>query len=137
MKFLGSIICLFIICSGYHADAAESSLTTTLTEAVGIKDPQKLLSNQMRILDVLIETTQRSLDSQQKLKQQIADYQRVQDAYLKDTTDKDTLIRMVRQAARVLDTIKEAHLTQEFDPEFISELTLFSQIANKRGIPKS
>jgi hypothetical protein len=43
---------------------------------------------------------------------------------------------MIKSAYATLNTIKENHLEQTFDPDFISELTIISQVAKKRGVPK-
>jgi hypothetical protein len=116
--------------------ADEASAPASFAESIGIKDPEKLLAEQLSTLDHLIEMTKLSLKNQQALRQQIQDYQKIQELYLQNTHDNDLLFRMVKLAARILESIKENHLAQNFDTEFISELTLFSQIANKRGIPK-
>jgi hypothetical protein len=123
---------LFIFPLAIHAEKAPASYT----EAVGIKDPTKLIDNQISILDKLIETTKMSVKNQENLRTQIQEYQKIQDLYLKNTQDNDQLLRMIKSAARLLNTIKTNQLSYLFDAEFISELTMFAQIANKRGIPK-
>lgn len=100
------------------------------------KDPKELLCSQISMLDDLITMTERSLNGEKQIKTLIIDYQKIQEQYLKNQNDKDLVVKMVRMAHRILIAIQENHLTQQFDPDFISELTLFSKIAAKKGIPK-
>lgn len=101
-----------------------------------ITEPADLIPNELARLDNLINTTQQNLQNQESLRKLIVAYQNIQNQYLQNTEDKESLFHMVKAAHKVLENIKQNHLTQIFDPKFISELTLFSQIANKRGIPR-
>ena len=100
------------------------------------KDPKELLDSQIAMVDDLIAMTQQTLKGEQEIKKLIAEYQQIQEVYLKNQDDKEQVVKMVRMAHRVLTKIQDNHLTQQFDPDFISELTLFSKIAAKKGIPK-
>lgn len=100
------------------------------------KDPKELLDSQLLMLDDLIAMTQKSLAAEMEIKELIVEYQRIQESYLKNQDDKELVIKMVRMAHRILIKTQENYLTQQFDPDFISELTLFSKIASKKGIPK-
>lgn len=101
-----------------------------------IKDPTALIGNELARLDSLIQATQQSLESQKKLRERIVEYQRIQDAHFQHPGDNEVLFRMVKCAYQTLKIIEENHLEQTFDPDFISELTILSQVATKRGIPK-
>lgn len=100
------------------------------------KDPTELLNRQLAMVDDLIFMTQQTLKGEQEIKSLIAEYQNIQEAYLKCPDDKEQTVKMVRMAHRVLTKIQDNHLTQQFDPDFISELALFSKIATKKGIPR-
>lgn len=100
------------------------------------KDPAALLQNELNRIDTLIYFTQKSLDEQKQVKILVAEYKKIQDQYLKTPQDNDLLLTMVKSAHRTLKAINEANLVQTFDPEFIEELTVLSQAANKKGIPK-
>lgn len=101
-----------------------------------IKDPAALIGDEIARLDTLIQATEQSLEGQKKLRLLIVEYQKVQDIYLKNTKDNDLLFKVVKSAHRVLQSIKENNLLHTFDSEFIDELTILSQPATKRGIPK-
>jgi hypothetical protein len=101
-----------------------------------IADPAALIGNEIARLDTLIQATEQSLEGQKKLRTLIVEYQKLQDQYLKNTKDNELLFKLVKSAYRVLVSIKENHLIHNFDPEFIDELTVLSQPASKRGIPK-
>lgn len=102
-----------------------------------IKDPDALIGNEIARLDTLIEATTTSLEGQKQLRLQIMEYQKYQDNYLKKTQDNDLLFKLVKSAYRTLQMIKEQHLLHAFDSEFIDELTVLSQPATKRGVPRS
>lgn len=110
--------------------------TTGLMADMIKKDPKELLDSQILMVDDLIAMTQKTLSGEQEIKKLIVDYQQVQEAYLKNQDDKELVVKMVRKAHLILTKIQETHLTAQFDPDFISELTLFSKIATKKGIPK-
>lgn len=101
-----------------------------------IKDPEAMIGNEISRLDTLIQATELSLEGQKKLRVQIIEYQKLQEHYLSNTKDNELLLKLVKSAYRTLNTIKENHLTQTFDNDFIDELTVISKPATKRGIPK-
>ncbi|HEV8052357.1 MAG TPA: hypothetical protein VGP47_07675 [Parachlamydiaceae bacterium] len=101
-----------------------------------IKDPAAIIGNEISRLDTLIEATELSLEGQKKLRVQIVEYQKLQDIYFKNPRDNELLFKVIKSAYRTLQTIKENHLAQTFDPDFIDELTVLAQPATKRGIPK-
>lgn len=101
-----------------------------------IKDPATLIHDELARLDTLIQATQQSLEGQKKLREKIVEYQKLQEEFAQNPKDNDVLLNMVKSAHRTLQAIKENHLTQTFDTDFIDELTVLSQPASKRGIPK-
>ncbi len=121
------------LCCMDHAMCAEGP---AVPMPLAIKDPAALLDTEIARLDTLIKATQQSLDGEKKVRDLIVEYKKIQDQYLKNTKDNDLLFSLVKSAHRTLKAIKDNHLTQTFDPEFIDELTVLSQAVNKRGIPK-
>lgn len=122
------------------AFAAASSLDITAEENISTPDIPKITEasipkNPAKTLDDLIDSTQKILDNQKKIREQILTFQKLQDTY-QNNQDKELLVLMVKTAYKLLDNIKENHLTQAFDPDFLSELTVFAQVAAKRGIAK-
>jgi hypothetical protein len=101
-----------------------------------IKDPAALIDDEIARLDTLIQATEQSFDGQKKLRLLIVEYQKNQKIYLKNSRDNDLLFKVIKSAHRVLQSIKENNLLHTFDPDFIDELTILSQPAAKRGIPK-
>lgn len=106
------------------------------TPSLGVKDPAALIGNELARLDTLIQATQQSVEGQKKLRERIFDYQKVLDLYLQQPNDNDLLFQLVKSAYRTLESIKDNHLVNTFDPDFINELSVLSQAANKRGVPK-
>lgn len=99
-----------------------------------IKDPNALIGNEIARLDTLIQATEISFEAQKKLRTQIVEYQKLQDQYLQNQNDNGLLLKLVKSAYRTLQTIKENHLEQNFDADFIDELTIISLPASKKGI---
>lgn len=114
--------------------AAEAPLNPTTTDIPQTTDAVIKL-NQLAMLDQLIEVTKQNLEREKQLRAMVQDYLDTQNAYFKTPGDRELTLLMVKNAYYLLEKIKEAHLEQAFDLEFIGELTFFSQIAVKRGIP--
>lgn len=119
------------------------SLLFTLTclqvqadDSFAIKDPAALIDQEISRLEWLIQATEQSLAGQKKLHTQIKEYQKYHEQYLDKPEDNDLLVKLIKNAYRTLEAIKENHLTYTFDSDFIDELTVLSQPAKKRGIPK-
>lgn len=99
------------------------------------KDPQKVVIQELEHLTILIELTERNLQIQKSLKDKITGYQAIQSSYL-TTKNKELRYDLVKAADEILGMIKEAHLTHLFSPDFLGELTLLANFANKGGIPQ-
>ncbi len=121
-------ILIFIFCLG-QAFSAE-------IKAVGLPENKNVIANEVMMLDQLIEASKQSLEIQIKLRDLILKYQELQTRYLEGQNDNEHLFIMAKSAKKILETIKENHLTPSFDPAFLGELTLISKPAAKRGIPK-
>ena len=100
-------------------------------------EPALVVAKELDHLNNLISMTEKNLKNQKTLKQLFLEYQQQQVNYLQNTQDKEITLRMVKSAHRLLEAIKDNHLVQTFDTEFISQLTFFSQFATKRGVPKT
>lgn len=124
-------ILAFAAASSLQVFADENTLTSDIPK---ISDAG-IHKNPLATLDDLIDSTQKILDNQKKIRDQIIAFQKLQNSY-QSTQDKELIVLMVKTAHKLLENIKENHLTQVFDPDFLSELTVFAQVATKRGIPK-
>lgn len=82
-------------------------------------------------VDLLIEATQKSLLQQQHLRQLLLEYIAIQDSFQKNPTDNKILSKMVFKGSQVLQLIKETHLQHNFSPDFLNELTVLDQFAQK------
>jgi hypothetical protein len=134
--FMKSIIRMFLLltaCAGFSEAPPPVPQTAT---ALPFKDPDALIVNEIARLETLIQATQQSLEGQKKLLGLIEEYKKIQDLFFKNPQDNDLLLRMAKTAYRTLEAIKENFLMQAFDSDFIDELTVLSQAASKRGIPK-
>lgn len=107
-----------------------------LPQIAPIKDPSLLVDNEITRLNSLILATEQSLEAQKKLKSALIEYNKLQELHFKNPQNNDILLRMAKSGHRALTLIKNYNLVQTFDADFINELTVFSQAAAKRGIPK-
>ncbi len=87
--------------------------------------------SELTILDNLIEVTKKNLQEQIELRSMVADYLRIHEQYVQDTANKELSYQMIMKAHAVLQKIKDDHLTQAFDKEFINDITFFSNIASR------
>ena len=132
MRYLNTFILMACFaCSSCFAAPSSPSAALCL-----VQDPDVMIANEINRLDTLIQATNKSLECQKKLREKIVDYQKIQQLFTKNPNDNDVLLRMVKSAYRTLEAIKECNLVQNFDPEFMDELTVLSQAAAKRGVPK-
>lgn len=104
-------------------------------EVVQVSDPAVLYS-ELALLDNLIEVTTQNLKNQKELRSLVLVYQAELAKYLKNSTDKDLVMQVAKTANKVLTEIKKNHLLESFQVDFISELTIFSQLSQKKGIPR-
>lgn len=98
-------------------------------------DPN-LLREEFVLLDRLQEATRESLKNQEHLKKTLSAYKENLSLYLENSGDKDLALKVSRVAALLLAEIKENYLLEAFNTDFISELTLFAQLSEKKGIPR-
>jgi hypothetical protein len=132
-QFLFIFSCLLITIEGFANSALINPTTPDLPPQILQKESGL---TELARLDHLIEATTKSLDNQRKLREILIEYKQVEKLYLKNPEDKNLLFRFIKMAYQLLNSIKDNHLEHTFSPEFINELTLLSQIANKKGTSK-
>jgi hypothetical protein len=100
------------------------------------ENTRAMIDNEINRMDALIKATENTLELEQRVRNNIVEYQRIQELFLLAPEDNEMLMKMVRIAHKTLLSIQEAHLEYTFDPDFINELKFLSSVAVKRGIPK-
>lgn len=88
---------------------------------------------ELEVMDSLILSTKTSVAIQEKIRAQLIAYQKINKDFLKNPNDAELLFQTIKSADLLFRNIQEAHLSQNFSAEFLNELTLFSQIASKKG----
>jgi hypothetical protein len=94
------------------------------------------LAPELSAINNLIDITKKNVETQEKIKEQIISYQKVNKEFLKQPENEELLYQTIICADRLLDDINHAYITQIFSPEFLKELKLFSQIAKNQGVRK-
>lgn len=101
-------------------------------------EPQKIEKKgkegaELADLDFLIAGTEKSLIRQKELRERIVRFQELKARSMEDENNYELLFKLSKSAYTLLETIKEEHLIQIFDPAFISELSLLAKPAAKRS----
>lgn len=131
----GKIYFIFLLFVFSTLAATDDGIHPITSDLPYVPDDSALKVNQLTSLDHLIEATGRNLENQKQLRKLVENYLLIQETFLRNQEDQNQIVEMVRSAHLLFEKIKEMHLIQTFDPEFISELTFFSQIASKRSVP--
>lgn len=93
-------------------------------------------SPELQSIEHLISLAKQNIELQENVRSQLIEYQKVNKLFLQNSKDNDLLFQNIKLGSRLLETINNAHLTQNFSNEFIKELTLFAKFAKKQGVPK-
>ena len=125
-----ALIAFLCLQSGLVTEATIVPVTPDLPPAQQIL-PQK--DNELTHLDNLIESTQRTLQMAQGLRDEVKEYLSLQDRFAADTNNRDLGFRMVKSARHLLAQIEESHLEQAFPPSFVRELATLSEMAGKKN----
>lgn len=101
-------------------------------------EPQKIEKKgrngtELADLDFLIAGTEKSLERQRELREKIIRFQELKGQSMEHEEDYELLFKLSKSAHSLLESIKDEHLIQVFDPTFISELTLLSKPASRRA----
>jgi|GEM_PF-4732779 len=129
MKFMS----LLLLC-GFFLPILAFELPEDVPPAT-VKDPKEIIDIQVRSLELLQKRTALTLSQIEGLKNEIIEYKRVQELYLDNIENRRFLADMLCAAANLLQGIKNAHITDFFEPEFLSELTTLSQLQLKMALP--
>lgn len=87
-------------------------------------------------LDALIASTERIVASQKSLRDDLKKYAELHAQYLKDMDNRELLLKTAKVAQSALERIKQDRLGSLFDPNYLSEMTLFAKIAARPTLPK-
>lgn len=136
MKFRLPQFFLFFLLANNLGFSIDSLLNPITHDLPPIIEQVEINETELNRLDRVIQATQQNLEKQKAIRNDLIEYMQLQDLYAANSKDNDHLLRMAKSANRLLEKIKENHLLQTFSSDFISELTIFAQLANKRGIPK-
>jgi len=87
-------------------------------------------------IEEMIFSTEETLNVARTLKDKIQVYLDLQETFIINPSDKETCFQMVKAAHHIMADIQNYQLSQLFDPEFLSELSLFSEMGRKRPSAK-
>lgn len=107
-----------------------------LLSIIFIPGLQALKQDPLAELDLLIVSTEDLSLKQKTVRSALTEYIYLRDIYLKDMENREILLKTAIFARSALKTIKEEKLTPLFEPDFISEMTLFAKLAANPTLPK-
>lgn len=87
-------------------------------------------------LDDLICITERNLQRQRELQEVLKSYLGAREEALRNPRNNEALYRQSLFAKKAMDQIEENHWEQLFSKELLSELNMFSRVANRRVVPR-
>lgn len=90
----------------------------------------------LNTLNHIVAGTERTLAAQRDIQQQLSRYRQLKSEYLQDPQNRSLVIRLVKAAHKLNESIKAQYLNDALDGEFLRELTFFSKIAAKKSLPK-
>lgn len=133
--FINCILMCFLFFSSVQS-AEKNILNPVTSDLPKTIETKPLVSEELQNLEELILATESSLKTQKNLKEKIKEYQALQTRTMQDVDNIELLYKLAQSANGILVTINENHLTHIFEPSFLSELSLISKPAAKRGIPR-
>lgn len=121
----------FLVILGLSLVSAKEVIQPITQDIPQIGNPSTSVENELSMLNNLIDVTKENLSLLEQCKKHVIDYISLQEKYAQNTENEKLTFQMVMSADQLLEEIKELHLTQAFDQEFLSELTFFSKVASK------
>ncbi len=115
--------------------SSKTELSNPLPSSHKQNDPLET-EDELKAIEHLISATERNLEAQKKVRALIVDYHGIQARCLENPEDKDRIFLLAKTASHLLKAIKENYLINIFHPKFISELSLVSQPADKKSLPR-
>ena len=132
MRFLAIVFCC--LCSALNG--AASPIQPVTEELPPDQFTLAEIDLSLRAADQLIAATEKTLNAQRQIRQQMMDYRQVKSEYLKNQQSRELIVRMVKSAYSLQNAIKANYLDDALDGAFLHELAFFSQIAAKKSLPK-
>lgn len=91
---------------------------------------QALMDSQEKVM-LIIKASKENLAKQEALLKDITEYQQIQKKYSENSQDKEIAYQMVMKAYDIMQHLKELRMTHAFDQDLMSEITFFSNMAER------
>lgn len=89
------------------------------------------LQDEIAVLQELIATTKKNLESQQHLLNRVIKFKQARAAFMADPTSGQLATRLVKSAMLLQKNLEKEHLAHLFSSDFLTELAFFDQIGNQ------
>ena len=88
--------------------------------------------DEILVIEQLIETTKKNLDSQERLLKSIQEFNQAREAFLSDLDNGRLATRLVKMAMQLHNYLEKEHLTHLFSSDFLQELTFYNQVGKQQ-----
>ena len=125
---------LFFSCGGLcYATFSNPTLLVPQSSLKQVYTPMST-EDEIKIVELLIETTQKQIDSQKHLKELMFHFQKQREGFVQGNQTKSHSARMVRTARQIYEMIAASHIEHLFAKDYLDELSFFSSIAGKSAL---
>ena len=90
-------------------------------------------ADEIKAIDSLIVQTEKQLQVQKELKEQMVLFKKQKEEFLKGKETKAHAATMLMNANKILETINQNNLQHLFSSDYLEELAFFSSIASKQA----
>jgi len=91
--------------------------------------------DELLVIEELIQTTKKNLDSQQKLHTLVVEFNQSREAFIANPDSGRLATALVKQAMRLYNYLQKEHVTHLFSSDFLSELAFYNQVGKQIARP--
>lgn len=125
---------LFLV--GFNLQSAENPTLQVPQSSLNEEDLAIENKDEIKILEQLIQTTEKQLEMQKRLKTLMVEFKNQQEQFVQGDQTKAHASQMVRTARQIYELIAINHIDYLFPKSYLEELAFFSSIAGKNKISK-
>lgn len=128
---LHNIIFLHFGCGSFHASQYVRKLCYGVLLAFLFLPIFAAPQDEILVIEELIDTTKKNLDSQQKLHTMIVEFKQAREAFIANPDSGKLATKLVRQAMRLQNYLQKEHVSHLFSSDFLQELAFYNQVGKQ------
>jgi|ERR1700733_3802883 len=87
--------------------------------------------DELLVIEQLIETTKKNLDTQQELLKMTLEFNQAREAFISDPESSRLATTLVKRAMRLRSHLEKEHLIHLFSSEFLEELAFYDRVGRQ------